>query len=416
MKMLSRLRTIDRRLVTILLIVFVQMLGASMVLPILPRFAEKEFALTSRSIGVLVSSFFAAQFLAGPWIGRLSDKFGRVPVLIVSQLGTAISFVMLGVAWAPWVLFAARTFDGITGGNIIVAQAYITDITPRQKRTEALGYILATFGLGFIIGPAVGGILSAAFGARMPFLLGAGAAFLVTLLSWRTLDETLTPEQRLANRQFRQASLNPNQVLSNSPLLLVLLIGFVGQFGLGVLQATFALFGEAVLFAGSSEQVISIGIGLLLSIVGIFQFLTQAFLLRPLLRRFGEVALVLLGTGLRTIGFVLWALVPTPLAAGFASMFFAVGMSLMMPPLQSVSTKMVADQLRGGVLGIFQSAVSLSTIISTAAGGWLFGIDPFAPYWIALFISVFSILPILPLYRLAPPVQATDTVLGTPGD
>jgi DHA1 family tetracycline resistance protein-like MFS transporter len=184
------LKNIDRRLATILLIVLVQMLGAAMILPILPLYAQREYGLTPQVITLLGTSFFAAQFIAGPYLGRLSDKYGRIPVLIISQIGTAISFLMLALAPGAGFLFLARVIDGITGGNIIVAQAYITDITPREKRTEALGYIFAVFGLGFILGPALGGVLSAAFGPRVPYLFAAGAAVVVVLLTWITLEES----------------------------------------------------------------------------------------------------------------------------------------------------------------------------------------------------------------------------------
>ncbi|NJL93049.1 MAG: MFS transporter [Anaerolineae bacterium] len=142
----------DRRLPTILLIVFVQLVGASMALPVLPLFAQRQFALQPQVITLLVSVFFLAQFLAGPTIGRLSDQYGRLPVLLVSQAGTVLSFLMISTAESALVLFAARVLDGITGGNLVVAQAYITDITPREQRTQALGYIFASFGLGFTVG------------------------------------------------------------------------------------------------------------------------------------------------------------------------------------------------------------------------------------------------------------------------
>ena len=144
---------IDRRLITILLIVFVQMLGAAMILPILPLYAKSEFNLEPQWITILNTAFFAAQFVAGPYLGRLSDRVGRVPVLIVSQIGTVFSFLMLGLAPNVAVLFLARTLDGITGGNIIVAQAYIADITPPERKTQSFGYVMAAFGLGFILGP-----------------------------------------------------------------------------------------------------------------------------------------------------------------------------------------------------------------------------------------------------------------------
>jgi len=161
-------RNLDRRLTTILMIVFVQMVGASLILPILPLYAQDEFGLSPQAITLLAASFFAAQFLAGPYLGRLSDRVGRVPVLLVSQIGTVVAFISLGLAPAAWVLYAARILDGITGGNIIVAQAYVTDVTPPEKRSEALGMILAAFGISFFVGPALGGLALRLFGPRIP--------------------------------------------------------------------------------------------------------------------------------------------------------------------------------------------------------------------------------------------------------
>ncbi|HLV37703.1 MAG TPA: MFS transporter, partial [Spirillospora sp.] len=125
---------IDRRLFTILMIVFVQIVGASMILPILPLYARDRFSMSDEVVTLLFSSFFLAQFLAGPLIGRLSDTYGRLPVLIISQIGTVISFVIIGLAPSVAWLFFARILDGITGGNIVVAQAYVTDIMPPKQR------------------------------------------------------------------------------------------------------------------------------------------------------------------------------------------------------------------------------------------------------------------------------------------
>ena len=190
----------DKRLVTILSIVFVQMVGAAMILPILPLFAERTFAMSPTLIALLVSSYFAAQFFAGPYLGLLSDRYGRLPILIISQLGSAVSFFMMAAAGSAWLLFAARLVDGITGGNIIVAQAYITDVTHREKRTEALGYIMAVFGLGFVIGPAIGGVLAAWFGPRVPFVIAALAATVTAWMTWQFLDETVTEETKQASK------------------------------------------------------------------------------------------------------------------------------------------------------------------------------------------------------------------------
>ena len=396
---MKKLRQIDKRLLTILLIVFVQMLGAAMILPILPLFAENEFNMSPQTIALLVTAFFAAQFIAGPYLGRLSDKVGRVPVLILSQIGTAVSFFMLALAPSVAFLFLARILDGITGGNIIVAQAYITDITPRAKRTESLGYIFAVFGLGFIFGPVLGGFLSAAFGPRVPYIIAAFAAVGVVLLTWLTLDETLTPEQRQANRTYNKSSIKPNELAHNWPLMLILLAAFVGQFGLGLMQGTFALYGQEVLFNGQSQQMVAMGVGLLLTVVGMGQFFTQTILLRPALKRFDEAWLVVIGTVLRTMGLFILAAVTIPLAAGLSSLLFAIGIGLMMPSLQSLSTHAVADELRGGVLGVYQSTISLSTIVSTAISGFLFAFSPTMPYWVGAVLSLLVLIPSLLLVR-----------------
>ena len=182
----------NRRLITILSIVFVQIAGASLILPILPLFAERQFNLSPTAVALLVSSFFIAQFFAGPLLGQLSDRYGRVPLLIISQLGSAASFFIMAAAGSAWLLFAARIIDGITGGNIIIAQAYVTDITPRERRTEAFGYIFAAFGIGFIVGPALGGLLSAWLGPHFPFVV-AGIASLVTAAMCLLLEETIHP-------------------------------------------------------------------------------------------------------------------------------------------------------------------------------------------------------------------------------
>jgi MFS transporter, DHA1 family, tetracycline resistance protein len=407
---MEKFRNADPRLLTILLIIFVQILGASLVLPILPLFALQEFAMSPQVITLLVSAFFAAQFVAGPWIGRLSDRYGRLPVLIVSQIGTAISFLMLALAQDVPTLFVARIVDGITGGNIIVAQAYITDITPRERRTQSLGYTFAAFGLGFIFGPALGGVLSAAFGPRLPFVVAAIAAALTVLLTWITLDETVTPEQKAASRAPRPGG-DFRTMMDNSALLLVLLIAFVGQFAFGLMQGTFSLYGEAVLFQGYDQSTTLLGIGLLLAVVGLTQFSVQMWLLDSLVQRFGDAWLVIGGNLLRVGAFLLYAVITSPWLGAIGSVLFASGMGIMTPPLQALATRAVPDEERGGVLGIFQSAQSLATIVSTAVAGVLFAIAPTFPYWTGAALSLVVLVPSFVLLRhpAAQPQQREPT-------
>lgn len=377
----ARKPPLDRRLIAILLVIFVQIVGASMALPILPLYAQRRFDMDPQTITLLVSAFFFAQFLSGPFIGRLSDTYGRVPILIISQIGTAISFVMLGMAQSVGVLFAARILDGVTGGNIIVAQAYVTDITPPERRTQALGLTFAAFGLGFVFGPVLGGVIGAVFDEAMPFYVAAVATVATIFITWATLDETVTPELRERNRNYKKANLRPAAIRRNTALLIVLGIAFIGQFGLGIVQATFALYGEAVLFQGYDESASALGVGLLLGTVGFGQLMTQVFLLRRLLKRFDESWLVIIGATVRATSMFIFAAITSPYLGVIGSVMFATGTGLMMPPLQSLSTRTVDDELRGGVLGVYQSIVSLATIFSTALAGSLFAITPVTPYW-----------------------------------
>ena len=391
-----KLRSLDRRLVTILLIVFVQMVGAGMILPILPLYAKNEFSMSATEVSLLVASFYAAQFLGGPILGRWSDKAGRVPVLIVSQIGTVIAFVAFGLASAPWMLFAARFFDGLTGGNIVVAQAYVTDVTPKEHRARALGLIFAMFGLAFFVGPVMGGLL-VGFGPRVPYFFAAAAAAIVVLLTVFTLDESMTTEERTALRD-KAVKLSFRAALAIRPLVLAMILAFLAQFALGLVIATFALFGEAVLFDTNAE----LGVGILLTFVGLSQIVTQTAILPKAIARLGERRLVSVGIGLRSAGLVVYAFTVSPALAAFGGFVFAMGGGLTMPATQSIATKTVDDSMRGGVLGVMSASMSLAFISSMAISGVLFSVAPHLPNQVALGASILALLPAMLLRRSAP--------------
>lgn len=390
----------DRRLIIILLIVFVQLVGASMVLPILPIYAQDRFGMSNQTVTLLNAVFFGAQFIAGPFIGRLSDRYGRVPVLIVSQIGTVISFIMLGTAQNVATLFFARTLDGITGGNIIVAQAYVTDIFPKEKRTEALGYIFASFGVGFIIGPALGGIMATTFSYEAPYFFAAIAAAIVVGMTWVFLDETLTPEQRKVNRDKGSADISFGKVVTNTPLVAILLVTFGSQFAFSMLQSTFALFGKAVLFVDQPDMA-ELGVGLLLATIGVGQIFTQGFLVKRLVDRFGDSALIVIGGITRAVSMVIVALLAFIFPTIIALFLFAVGTGLQMPALQSLITTTVSDDERGAVLGLYQSSISLSIIVGSAIAGTFFDIAPSVPYLLGAGVFLLMVIPSVFLVRWA---------------
>src|SRR3954471_10672369 len=181
-------------LIVIFTTVFIDLVGFGIVIPVLPFYAEgTAFNATPRMVGLLFASYSVMQLIFSPILGGLSDKYGRRPVLLLSIIGTGVGFLILGLAQTIAMLFIGRILDGITGGNISTAQAYIADVTSEENRAKGMGMIGAAFGLGFIFGPAIGGILSR-WGAHVPFLFAGGLSFANAILLYFTLPETITPD------------------------------------------------------------------------------------------------------------------------------------------------------------------------------------------------------------------------------
>src|SRR4030095_9367014 len=181
-------------LVVIFTTVFIDLVGFGIVIPVLPFYAEgSRFNATPRTVGLLFASYSVMQLIFSPILGRLSDKTGRRPVLLISIIGTGIGFLILGFANTLWMLFAGRILDGLTGGNISTAQAYIADITTPENRAKGMGLVGAAFGLGFVFGRALGGILSH-WGIHVPFFFAAGLCFANAVLLYFTLPETVTKD------------------------------------------------------------------------------------------------------------------------------------------------------------------------------------------------------------------------------
>ena len=181
-------------LLVIFITVFIDLVGFGIVIPVLPFYVEgTKFNASPRAVGLLFASYSVMQLIFTPILGRLSDKYGRRPILFISLLGTSLGFLILGFATTVWMLFVGRIIDGITGGNISTAQAYIADITTPENRAKGMGMVGAAFGLGFIFGPAIGGVLSR-WGIGVPFFFAAGLAFANAILLYFVLPETITPD------------------------------------------------------------------------------------------------------------------------------------------------------------------------------------------------------------------------------
>jgi len=379
-----------KRLFPILLIIFTNILGAGVIIPILPLYAQGTFQGSVIQITMLSSAFFGAQFLAAPVLGRLSDRHGRRPLLLVSQLGTVLAFMLfifaiplgqridalglsLPLSGGMLVLFAGRLLDGITGGNITIAQAYISDVTSEDHRAHGLGLLQGAFGAGFIFGPAFGGILSN-YGQVAPFIGGTIITSITLMLTMFTLKESLTEEERDANHNGRGVRRIPwKNILGSPALLLVLVIGFIGSMAFSSMPSTFALFADHVIFANTQfPERIQLYIGLMLAFYGAMQVLTQLALIRPLVKRFGERTLLLIGQASIAIAYFGLAGSASAIIATLLLAPYGFGFGVSEPSMQSLVTRFGQRQARGYLLGLYQSSRSLALIVGPILAGWVY--------------------------------------------
>jgi DHA1 family tetracycline resistance protein-like MFS transporter len=348
-------------LLVIFITVFIDLVGFGIVIPVLPYYAEgTKFGATPTQVGLLFASYSVMQLVFSPVLGRLSDKYGRRPILLLSLLGTAIGFLVLGFATTLWMLFVGRIIDGISGGNISTAQAYIADVTTKENRAKGMGLIGAAFGLGFVFGPAIGGILSR-WGINVPFLFAGGLAFLNVILLYFTLPETVTPDHparasAASGRGWRQLI----AALREPRLGYVLAIYFLGIVAFSIMTATFSLF---MMFRLGYDAFHNGGV---FAFVGIISAFVQGGLIGKLVKRFGEPLLVIIGALLFSLSLVAIPFV-TP-ASGLAALLAlgaatAIGQALSAPSLSSLASKTASAGEQGGVLGVMQSVASLARAV-----------------------------------------------------
>ncbi|MGW8224466.1 MAG: MFS transporter [Anaerolineales bacterium] len=365
----------NRKLVTLFLIVFIDLLGFSIILPLLPFYAES-FNATPTQIGFLVASYAAAQLVGAPLLGRLSDRFGRKPVLLISLTGTFIGFLILGFANSLWMLFLSRILDGFTGGNISVAQAYITDVTDESNRAKGLGLLGAAFGLGFIIGPAVGGLLSV-YGFAVPAFVAAGFSMISILGVLFFLPESLTEQARAdLEKQERQSFSLKNlwQALNRPRVGPILHVRFFYGLAFAIFQTIFPL------YALYRFDLDARSTGFVLTYVGILVVIVQGFLVGWLASRYDEYRLIFLATVIMGLSLFTWAIVPNvaALLVVLAPLAFAAG--ILNTLLNSTLSKAVYVEEVGGTLGLSASLESLTRVISPSVGGYLLGsIGAWAP-------------------------------------
>lgn len=365
----------NKRLLTIFVVVFVDLLGFGLILPLLPYYAET-FGAAPLTTGLLIASYALAQLAGAPVLGRLSDRYGRRPVLLVSIAGTLLSFLLLGFANSLAVLFAARILDGLTGGNISVAQAYITDVTDERDRSRGLGVIGAAFGLGFIIGPATGGALSQ-WGYAVPAFAAAALATLNLISVALFLPESLTAARRaaIAARPRAPFTLQALAAAMQRPFVGPLL-GTRALFGLSfaIFQTIFSLYAQYRLGLGASST------GYILAYVGMLAVFVQIVLIRRLTAWLPENRLLLGAFVTMAVSLLAWAFVPNliTLLVVLVPLSFAGGVFNTVS--SSLLTKAVSAEEIGGTLGLSASLDSLTRVFAPSLGGGLLqALGPAAP-------------------------------------
>ncbi len=372
-----------KRIATVFLIVLTNTIGATVILPMMPLYVEKQFEATPLQATLVIAAFYAAQILAAPWLGKLSDRFGRRPILIVSQVGTIIAYMMfllaaplgagleraglaLGISGGLGVIYLARILDGLTGGNVSVAEAYASDISDARSRTQALGLIGGAVGVGHILGPALAAILSG-FGLLAPIVGAAIMSAVTLLLTIVLLDETLTSEKKAAKPVDSSPSIH--QLVSNRSILLVLFTAFVISLYIAAVMSSFALYAERALFPDQSPEVVARNAGIAIVLMGLGVAISQMVLVGRLVKWLGEQIVVMLGSTLLVISAVGFGATTTLMGVVFSIVAYSLGYSIAWPSLQAIMTRFGAKETVGKLLGLFQSAFSLALIVGPVAAG-----------------------------------------------
>ena len=348
-------------LVIIFLTVFIDLLGFGIIIPLLPFYAES-FGANAFTVGMLGTVYSLMQFLFAPVWGRWSDRIGRRPIILLGLLGSCLAYLALALADSLVLIFIARIIGGIAGANIPTAQAYIADITTAENRTRGMGMIGAAFGMGFIFGPALGGVLSH-LGPAAPMwfasmlCLGNFTAAWFLLPESRSHDASRPREGRIA--MFRRSFTRPR-------LLMLLILYFVISAAFSGFEATFALF-SARRFGFTTST-----IGYLFAFIGVVLALVQGVLVGRVVRRVKEhrvipAAVALIGISIAALPFA-YEVPALLLIVGT----LAVGMGLYSPAMSSMVSRLSDVDEQGGVLGIAQSMASLGRIVGPAWGGFLF--------------------------------------------
>ncbi len=378
-------------ILVVFLTVVLDLVGFGIVIPLLTFYAES-FDASPVQVTALMACYSLAQFLVAPLWGQLSDRIGRRPVLLVSIALTAVMLAGFASAKALWMLFLFRTLHGAMTANISTAQACMADLTTPENRAKGMGLIGAAFGVGFTLGPFIGGELGKT-SLSLPLWVAAGLSAINFLLALMWLPETRHPASIRSERSISPVALW--QALSTPTVGLCILLTFVQVFSFAMMESTFTLFAE------HSHGMRPEDIGRLFGFVGIVSIVVQGGLIGRLVKRFGERRLVPAGLALISIGVALLPFAPRGAALMTAFGVMAVGQSLVTPSLQALISRSALASEQGSVLGSTQSFSALARATGPTLGGPLYAFVPAAPFMTAAVLLAGAVALSIPATRRA---------------
>lgn len=352
----------------IFLTIFIDLMGFGIFIPILPTFASKELGISDFGIGTIVAVFSLMQFIFNPMMGKLSDRIGRRPVILATQLMTVIAYLIFAVSNSFLFLFFSRMLAGLGGSNIGVAQAYIADITPREERAKGMGVIGAAFGLGFVFGPIIGALL-AKYGYHVA---GLGSAFFTSsafVFTYFKLPESLKERRKEGKIKIKLFDLDfAKQILSNPSIGFLIILFFFIIFSIANIYGTFAILGYK--FYGFTDQ----QNGILFGITGLVGAGIQAGLIRILSKKLSDKTIVMMGILFMAIGLGLLPYGGNFTGVAIVISIMAIGSGILQPIIPSMISKYTPEHQQGATLGFSQSVSAFARVLGPLWGGFSFDI------------------------------------------